>query len=232
MMAVELQVAFDPGMSVGFQLSQQLGQALAAGCRRICATIGPLRPGQAALPAAGPGQLGLLLRPLDVNQQGTGLDLGADASDLPQLIAETPVCYQLGEIDPGLGRAAEGSSGRSGAAAERANLAGLGSRSAKTSAVKSSMIWRRSAADRRASLLQSWPSPRRRRQSASPQQPRQAQPRGRISVSSASRREILTRNKMNLGSIPHTNIPSAHNRPRFPTTPTQQPNCSGSVWRC
>ena len=48
---------------------------------------------------------------------------------------------------------AEGSSGRSGAAAQRANRAGLGSSPAKTSAVKSSMIWCRSAADRRASLL-------------------------------------------------------------------------------
>ena len=120
----QLPVTFDPGISGGFQLSQQLSTALAAGgARQDLPTIRAASATQAALPTDRP----LRPRPAPARRRPASgrLDLDADASDLPDLLAETPVCYQLSEIDPGLDLLGRRIVRQSGAAAQRANLAGL-----------------------------------------------------------------------------------------------------------
>jgi hypothetical protein len=94
--------ANDPGISGSFQLSQQLSTALAAGGARQDLRHDPGRFGRLRRHSPLTGRFGLVLRPLHVDQPAAGLDLDANASDLPDLLAETPVCYQLSQFDPGL----------------------------------------------------------------------------------------------------------------------------------
>ena len=70
-----------------------------------------------------------LLRPLpapvDVDQPAAGLDPDADVSHLPDLLAETPVRYELSQNDPGLDLLGRSIVRQFGAAAQRANIAWL-----------------------------------------------------------------------------------------------------------